>query len=241
MNDRIGEPSVGVPSSSNIAAGTEPAVHILDCGIGLGFLIETQAGLYLLDCGSPGREDVVLAKMRELGRSDLKAIWISHAHYDHYGSAARLRQLTGAKIGIHPADADALANGKSPLGTTRSYGFVYAMVQPLIKIIHPLQPVFPDFTLEDGESLQRFGLEALILHTPGHTPGSSTLLLADGTAFASDLLGSASRPHLQSLLATDWDQLPDSLKRLQAAHPKQVYAGHSHKVIHGDVFKAIIP
>jgi len=46
--------------------------------------------------------------------------------------------------------------------------------------------------------LRGYGLDAIILHTPGHTPGSSTLLLGDGTAFASDLLGSVSQPHLQS-------------------------------------------
>lgn len=215
---------------------SDPKVHILDCGIGLGFLIETVNGLFLVDCGSPGMEGVVLSKMHELGRNDLKVIWISHAHYDHYGSAARLRELTGAKIGIHPADADALSRGSSPLGTPRSYGFIYLFLQPIAKLIRPLPPVTPDFTLEDGKSLRGYGLDAIILHTPGHTPGSSTLLLGDGTAFASDLLGSVSQPHLQKLIATDWQQLPASLKHLQAANPTRVFAGHSHRAIPGDAF-----
>jgi glyoxylase-like metal-dependent hydrolase (beta-lactamase superfamily II) len=49
--------------------------------------------------------------MKELGRTDLKAIWITHAHYDHYGSAATLRRATGARIGVHPADANYLVRG----------------------------------------------------------------------------------------------------------------------------------
>ena len=72
----------------------------------------------------------MLEKMHELGRSDLKLIWITHAHYDHYGSAAALRELTGARIGIHPADAGDLAAGKSRLGTPRKYGFAYMAIQP---------------------------------------------------------------------------------------------------------------
>jgi glyoxylase-like metal-dependent hydrolase (beta-lactamase superfamily II) len=214
-------------------------LHILDCGLGLGFLVETSAGLYLVDCGSPGKEVVVLDKLRELGRADLKIIWITHAHYDHYGSAARLRELTGAKIGTHPLDVGSLIAGHTPMGTPRGYGFIYFLLQPLASLLRPLDPVEPDFTLDDGESLERFGLEASIIHTPGHTPGSSTLLLSEGTAFASDLLGSVSQPHLQSLLATGWSQLPLSLKHLQAAKPKLVYAGHSHRPIPGDKFQAM--
>src|SRR5512133_2255576 len=133
-------------------------LHILDCGFGLGFLVEAPTGLFLIDCGSPGQEQKVLEKMHELGRSDLKLIWITHAHYDHYGSAADLRELTGAQIGIHPADADDLAAGKSHLGTARRYGFVYKIIQPVVNAVWHLKPTKPDFTLEDGESLDRFGL-----------------------------------------------------------------------------------
>jgi glyoxylase-like metal-dependent hydrolase (beta-lactamase superfamily II) len=165
-------------------------LHILDCGLGLGFLIENQQGLYLIDCGSPRQESKVLAKMKELGRNDLKLIWISHAHYDHYGSAAALRERTGAPIGVHPADAEFLHRGLSPLGSPRGYGFIYPLLQPLARWILPLKPAAPDFTLEDGQTFEHFGLDATLLHTPGHTPGSSTVLLAEGTAFASDLLPS---------------------------------------------------
>lgn len=216
-------------------------LHILDCGLGLGFLIENQQGLYLIDCGSPRQESKVLATMKELGRNDLKLIWISHAHYDHYGSAAALRERTGAPIGVHPADAEFLHRGLSPLGSPRGYGFIYPLLQPLARWILPLKSAAPDFTLADGQTFERFGIDATLLHTPGHTPGSSTVLLAEGTAFASDLLGSVTQPHLQSLLATDWKQLPASLQHLKDARPRQVFAGHSHRAIEGDDFLRMAP
>lgn len=214
-------------------------LHILDCGLGLGFLLETSRGLFLIDCGSPGQELKVLEKMKELGRTDLKLIWITHAHYDHYGSAAALRKLTGARIGAHSADAESLTCGRSPLGTPRQYGFIYFIAQPLVSLALPLHPTPPDFTLEDGDSLESYGLEAVAVHTPGHTPGHSSLLLKNGTAFAGDLIGGSAHPHVQSLLATDWSQLSGSLDHLQAAQPDWVYSGHSHHPVPGSLFQQI--
>ncbi|HHY88895.1 MAG TPA: MBL fold metallo-hydrolase [Chloroflexi bacterium] len=213
-------------------------VHPIYAGFGLSFLLELPHGLYLVDAGSPGWDGRVLAAMRRLGRTDLKLIWITHAHYDHYGSAAALRALTGAKIACHPADAASLEKGLSPLGTTRGRGKIYPFVQPLANRIRTLRPTPPDFTLEDGQTLERFGLDAAVLHTPGHTPGHTCLLLSDGTAFAADLLG-GSPPHLQNLLATDWDQLPASLAYLQAARPARAFTGHTARPFPGPVLQSI--
>jgi len=92
-------------------------IHIISCGFGLSFLLEYPQGLYLIDSGSPGMQAGVIDKMKALGRSDLRLIWITHSHYDHYGSAAATREQTGALIGIHPADAPTMTGGLSQLGT----------------------------------------------------------------------------------------------------------------------------
>lgn len=205
------------------------------------FLLVSPRGLFLVDTGSPGQQRKVLNKMRALGRSDLKLIWITHAHYDHYGSAAALRRLTGAKIGVHAADAENLAQGLSPLGVTRGLGHIYPLAQPVINRIWPLLPTPPDLVLEDGDTLEREGLEAAILHTPGHTPGHSCLLLEDGTAFAGDLVANSRSPGMQRLLATDWGQLPGSLAHLQAAQPRIIYTGHAREPMPGPVLQQIQP
>lgn len=216
-------------------------IHPLRTGFGLSFLLEYSHGLFLIDSGSPGMHAPVLEKMKQLRRADLKLIWITHAHYDHYGSAATLRELTGARIGVHPADAAFLAAGQSPLGTARRYGFIYPSIQRFVNRIWPL-PVTPvDFTLSGGETLEKYGLDASILHTPGHTPGHTCLLLEGGTAFAADLVARSPYPRLQDLLATDWRQLPASLERLRAANPRWVYTGHSPRALPGSALQKIQP
>ncbi len=211
-------------------------IHPISCGLGYAFLIESEGGLVLVDCGSPGQEKKVLAMMDALGRQDLKLIWITHAHYDHYGNAAALHAKTGAPVGVHPADADALRAGRSDLGVTRGIGHLFPFGLGLVEFFVPLPPVNPEVLLEDGASLADFGLAARVYHTPGHTPGHSSLWLEDGTLIIGDLIGQDSRARKQSLLATDWQALEESLARMQALKPRRVYSGHSPRAIPGDEF-----
>ena len=208
-------------------------VHPIKCGFGYAFLIESVQGLFLIDSGSPGQENRVLAKMGALGRSDLKLIWITHAHYDHYGSASALRKNTGALIGIHQKEVDFISKGRSPIGTTRSYGFIYLFAQNILMRAGPLDRTCPDFSCEDGESLSEFGLDAVILHTPGHTPGHTCVILEKDIAFCGDLLGGFPKLGLQSFLATNWEQLPKSLKKLRLSRPKYLYLGHKPQPVPG--------
>jgi glyoxylase-like metal-dependent hydrolase (beta-lactamase superfamily II) len=210
-------------------------IHPILCGLAYAYLLETSHGLFLVDSGSPGQQDRIYTKMKQVGRTDLRMIWITHAHYDHYGSAQALRRLTGAKIGVHPADAKSMCLGRTPLGTAHNHGFFFFLLMPLLNRMNPLPATDPDITLQDGNTLERFGLEASILHTPGHT----CLLINNGAAFSGDLLGNLLGPRLQYLVASDWSQLPGSLKRLQAANPKWTYTGHRPKVVSGKTLQKL--
>jgi hydroxyacylglutathione hydrolase len=214
-------------------------IHPVVCGFGYAFLIENPHGLFLIDCGSPGHQNQVLAKMDALQRHDLKLIWITHAHYDHYGSAAALREITGAPIGVHPNDAEDMVSAASLLGTTRSYGFLYPPMQSILSYIDPLPVTSPDFTLEDGDTLERFGLQATVLHTPGHTPGHTCMILDDGTAFVGDLIGRTFLQGKQRLLAVDWSQIPDSVQRLKSQQPERVFSGHSKRPLSRETIQRI--
>ena len=214
-------------------------VFPISCGLGYGFLIEVDQGLFLIDCGSPGHHQKVLSKMVSIGRKDLKLILITHAHYDHYGNAHILRGLTGACIAIHHQDAQIMASGGSPLGTSHNHGFLFKPLQYLLKRINPLPPTKPDILLRDGDSFEKFGLNAFLLHTPGHTPGHSCIILEDGTAFAGDLLGRVPRVKPQNLLATNWQQIPASLQKFKSSPIEQFYTGHSIVPVPGDVLGKI--
>lgn len=201
-------------------------VHNLRLGLGRAYLVEFPQGLLLIDSGSPHQEGKVLQLMQQLGRNDLRLIFITHAHLDHYGSAAALRRITGAPVAIHRADAEAMANAQTPIGQARSFGRLVSGLLPYYEAFVGPEGVSADILLEDGDDLGIPGLEACVLHTPGHTPGSSSLLLQESAAFAGDLVLTTGRPHAQQLYAQDWALISRSLAQLKAAHPQWVYPGH---------------
>jgi glyoxylase-like metal-dependent hydrolase (beta-lactamase superfamily II) len=208
-------------------------VHKVKTRMSNAYLIEAQDGLILVDAGSPGDEGIIHKAILSIDRGDLRLIFITHAHIDHYGSAARLRQITSAPIAIHQADKEVMARGDTNLGSVRGAGKLVNFLLPVIERFLAPEPTSADVILTDGDDLGEFGLNSFILHTPGHTPGSSSLIVDDCVAFAGDLLSSTGQPHLQRFYAHDWDQLPESLERLDELDLEWIYPGHGARPISG--------
>jgi len=88
-------------------------------------------------------------------------IVITHAHIDHIGGAMKLRASTGAPILMNEADLEQFPS--------RHAGKMVAMESP--------GKVILDQPLRDQDKLKFGGIEAIAMHTPGHTSGSSCLYL----------------------------------------------------------------
>ena len=216
-------------------------VHNIPMGISTTYLIESDACLVLVDAGLPHCERRVVRQMRALGRDDLRLIFITHAHLDHYGSAAALRRFTGATIAIHRADGDAMARGETLVGSVQGRGrLLWALLRLFGPYLQP-EPTPPDLLLDDGSDLHSYSLDAVVLHTPGHTPGSSCLIVEGRIAFAGDLLSTTGRPHVQRYFADDWSLIPESLNHLRAFEPEWVYAGHGRHPLSGEVLQRLAP
>ncbi len=214
-------------------------IHTIPMRMSIAYLIESDAGLVLVDAGLRGEEKKVLERMRALDRGDLRLIFITHAHLDHYGSAGALRRITGAPIAVHHQDEEAMALGETLLGTARNMGRAVAAILPFV---HPLlrpEPVQADIILEGDDHLGIFGLDAVALHTPGHTAGSSCLLVEDQLAFTGDLVTNTAGPQLQRFFAQDWSQLSKSLAKLQAKAPARVYPGHGRNPLTASELQSI--
>lgn len=214
-------------------------VHRLNLGSVNAYLIESGATTVLVDAGFPNQAQTIISKMHRLGITSLDMIFITHAHFDHYGSAADLRRLTGARVAVHSADAEWMDSGKSPLGSARGRGKIVKIFEPLIVRIFRPDALKPDLFIEDAGCFDAFGLSATVIHTPGHTPGSACLLFDDGDLFAGDLVSSQGNPHVQPYYAHDWSLIPDSLKKVQRLVPERVFPGHGARPMMRDEFQLI--
>jgi hydroxyacylglutathione hydrolase len=91
----------------------------------------------------------------------------THAHIDHVGDLGRLRDLTGGSALLHPDDL--------PLYRA------LPMQATWLGLAHPPPVVAMDGDLRDGDVLEAGSVRARVLHTPGHTPGSVSFEIDDGT------------------------------------------------------------
>ena len=108
----------------------------------------------------PAGELEKITEMLEILDADLKYIYLTHCHADHIGAAAQLHKDRGGKILIHRNGAENLENDEvvlaSYLGTD--------------KII-----LEADSRVDDEDLLHIGDIEIKVIHTPGHTKGSSCI------------------------------------------------------------------
>lgn len=218
----------------------EKTVGIFPVKLGLvtAYLIR-QDGAVLVDTGYPGNGEAILEAMRQNGilPRELRLILLTHGHGDHAGSAAFLREKTGAPVAIHPADADKLRTGNQghlrPTGLAgRAMGFLVGREE---KCRFPACE--PDLLVTDGMDLSLFGLAGTVITTPGHTPGSVSVVLSSHDAFAGDLIMPkipSGRPGMP-LFADNPEQVKQSVRKLMGFHPARIYIAHGGMIRGGDV------
>jgi hydroxyacylglutathione hydrolase len=167
-------------------------VSILPFGLVNCHLIVGDSGCILVDTGLPGSENKIRRALKRVGRSlaDVTLIVVTHAHVDHAGSAARLRELTGAPILAHAGDLDYYQQRKV-MGFCETGWFGRLFMRTGL-ILQPYAPFTPDLLLYDATrvDLSRYGVEGVAFQTPGHTAGSVSVQLGSGDALVGDLVAS---------------------------------------------------
>jgi hydroxyacylglutathione hydrolase len=160
----------------------------------------------LIDSGVAGSEKIILDYLKRTGKSpeEIKRLILTHAHPDHIGAAAAIKRISGCTVAAHVAEKAWIEDVDLQAKERPVPGF-FSLVGGSVQV---------DRTLQDGEVLHLDGDLALqVLHTPGHSPGSLSLWLAqEGVLFTADAIPIAGdMPIYQDILAS-----VRSLQRLAA-------------------------
>ncbi|NLK08036.1 MAG: MBL fold metallo-hydrolase [Firmicutes bacterium] len=173
------------------------------------YIITHNGSGIIIDPGAEGERILQILDERKL---KIEAVINTHGHFDHIGANADIKKATDAPLYIHETDAPMLPDPNNNLA-------VWAGVTDISS-----PPA--DKLLQGGEVLPFAGLEATILHTPGHTPGCICIKIGDAL-FSGDTLfaGSVGRTDLPGSSET---ALYKSINEVILPLPKHtaIYPGH---------------
>lgn len=194
----------------------------------------------LVDAGAPGQADRILDGVRRAGvdPQDISLLIHTHGHIDHAGSSAELKRRLQLPLAVHAADAPLLRTGTN--GTIKPRNLEARITAAFVA--KPYEPVEPDVVLTEETSLRAYGVAADVIFTPGHTPGSISVVLPEHDAIVGDLmmggnLGGAvfgSRPRLHYFV-DDLDAVHTSVGKVLARRPSRILVGHGGPLRPDDV------
>ena len=202
--------------------------------IGLGnvscYLLYRPGECILVDCGNPGSEVKILDTLGHLGLEpeSLKLLVLTHSHFDHAGSARKMKEVTGCRLMVHQSEADRLRRGYSPIppGTRWKAKLIVALGRVFARKLMNFPGAEPDLTVEDQFDLEQFGFPGTVIHTPGHTHGSMVVLMEGGQLITGDTtFGLKSKQHFPPF-AEDQAALVKSWEKIRGLKAETFYPAH---------------
>jgi glyoxylase-like metal-dependent hydrolase (beta-lactamase superfamily II) len=192
------------------------------------YLLEGPSGAVLIDTGPPGGAQAIIHGAAAAGvqRQDVRLIFITHGHLDHYGVSAEVKAWCGAPVAAHrgaPAFSQERRNALPPGQTLRGSAlrWVYLLMSPWVR----LEALEADLLLDGDADLSTYGLEAQTIHLPGHSPDSLGVITPEGDVFVGDLFVNYSVPS-KPLYLSDREAWQHSYQHVRSLQPQTVYVGH---------------
>jgi endoribonuclease LACTB2 len=209
----------------------------VNTGITRSFLLPCPDGFMLIDTGYSHNYNafVKLLGKHSIKLQQIKYLLLTHHHHDHTGFASHLRKQSGCKLIAHQNARPYLSSGT----ISTNLKPLNSCIRRLLFLLGPLMPkaVFEPVDLQQDDIVMKgqamdisnlLGYSGHIIHTPGHSTDSISLVLGNGHAFVGDVMmnlplcGLKKRP----FLIEDANAVQNSWKALKDAGAKWYHPAH---------------
>lgn len=191
------------------------------------YLLKNKDSYVLVDTGLKSKRALIQKKLEEYGckKGMLKCILLTHGDFDHCGNAKYLSEKYDCPIIIHKDDSVVLEKGNMFINRKKENRFV----SYLVKLFMGIEPFSPDCYIEDMQQLNEYDMDAFVIHTPGHSPGSITIITSEKDCICGDLFENFKKPQINTMI-DDETEIKKSVKKVLQYNVQTIYPGH------GDVF-----
>jgi hydroxyacylglutathione hydrolase len=152
------------------------------------FLLSNGKSRLLVDTGWKGDGKMLAKRLMRAGSPD--AVILTHTHFDHAGNAGILKEQFAPRFIVQELEKDFLESGDSPLpkGTRPWTRLIYSIGAERKQHWFHVQGVKADIAFGDRYDLSAFCFNGFVLHTPGHSAGSSCIVVDNEFALVGDTL-----------------------------------------------------
>jgi len=194
------------------------------------FLISNDENCILVDTSVKNQWGSLNKKINRLCAEKgivLTSLVLTHSHFDHAGNAASIRDRFDAKVIVHRNEVDYLKKGKTslPRGTiflTKWFDIFGEKAAQLVKY----KPANYDVLVDDKYDLSEAGFNAYIMHTPGHSEGSISIIIDNEIAVVGDAMFGVVKGSVLPFFADDTKSMVNSWKKLLETQCRQFLPSH---------------
>jgi hydroxyacylglutathione hydrolase len=153
------------------------------------FLLSCHGKNVLVDTSRKRYRIRLVAALAKKGVEYLEALVLTHTHFDHADNAAFIREKFRTRVIVHTSEADFLRRGISPLpaGTVLPTRILLLLARRMGSFFD-YDPCLVDREVHEEFDFSGIGRQVRLLHTPGHSPGSVSLVVDDEIALVGDAM-----------------------------------------------------
>jgi hydroxyacylglutathione hydrolase len=154
------------------------------------FLLTNGEKNILIDTSSKSTWNILEKRLKQLSVNGIDYLILTHTHYDHAENSSLIKEKYKAQVIVHKNEASYLTSGENiiPKGTNLITRVIVNLLAKRFLSITRYNPCKYDILVNSVFELNHIGFNAYIMHTPGHTIGSMSVIIDNEVAIVGDTM-----------------------------------------------------